>query len=350
MTGQLQDLQKLPLYKAESAFVPEAGSNAAYAEMARFFYGENSNAYLIDSMETATRETLLRTGVTQQAVFTSADFGKSIAKAIILWSQADGSDKANALYDPPTGDGLWQPTPPAYIKAAVPYWQNNRPLVKGSTENMIAVSPPKYSTDASSYYQKMVKEVFDVSRTLNEEQKNIAWFWDDSPGKYLSVPGHWSSILAQVIKSKNLSLESSAEAYAKMHIALHNACLVAWSGKYTHNVIRPITNIQKNIDKNWQSLIETPPHPEFPAAHATLSNAAATGLTNALGNNLSFTDATYADIGVKARNFSSFHAAAEEAGMSRLYGGIHYRFSIEEGLKIGKRTGEASLSQLKFKQ
>jgi hypothetical protein len=349
LSGQLQNLEKLPQYQSKVSFSSEACSNAAYAEMLRYYYGKNSNARLIDSLETVNGATLQRTGINKESLTASSDFGKTIAKAIILWSETDGSEKANAPYNLPAGEGLWQLTPPNFVKAAVPYWKNNRSLVKGSTENKITSFPPKYSTDANSDYYKMVKEVFDVSQSLTAEQKSIAWFWDDSPGKYLSVPGHWSSILAQVIKNNNLSLTTSAEAFIKMHIALHDAAIVAWGGKYTYNVLRPITNIQNWVKRDWQSEIETPSHPEFPAAHATLSSAAATGLTSVLGDTFSFSDATYSDIGMQARSFSSFNSAAQEAGLSRLYGGIHYRFSIDEGLKIGSRTADAVFVNLKFK-
>jgi hypothetical protein len=332
---------------SKSKFVSAASANAAYAEMLRYFYGKNSNASMIDSMETANRTALLKSDP-KEGVSASADFGKSIAKSVIQWAEKDGNDKIDATFTPAAGEGLWQSTPTKLLPANVPHWRNNRTLVKGSIIGVSPASPPAYSTDPNSAYQKMVKDVYDVSQKLSEEQRNIALFWDDSPGEFLTVAGHWASILAQVIDARKLSLPVSAEAFAKMQIALNDACIAAWTGKYTHNLARPVTNIQKNIKSDWLPLIETPPHPEFPAAHATLSSAAATGLTSALGNDISFTDNTYGNWGMKARKFNSFEEAAREAGMSRLYGGIHYRYSIEEGLKIGKRTGEAVLKNLKF--
>jgi len=166
-------------------------------------------------------------------------------------------------------------------------------------------------------------------------------FWDDSPnGKFLTVPGHWSSILAQVVASNNIPLQKGAAAYACMHLSLYDATIAAWKGKYTYGVVRPVTNIQRLIKKEWMPLIETPPHPEYPAAHATLSSAAATGLTVVLGDRVAFTDQTYSYLGMAPRKFTSFTDAAREAGISRLYGGIHYRFSIEQGLLIGKEVAD----------
>jgi hypothetical protein len=349
MAGQLQELKNLPSYTPQADFVATASASAAYADMLRYFYGKNPNASLIDSMETASRSVWLRSGGAKGSIENSVTFGRSISKTIQQWSETDHANNANDPYVAPSGEGLWVSTPPTFSKAAVPYWKNNRTFINVRANELYTVTPPQYSTLPDSKYLLMSKEVFDVSQRLTEEQKEIAWHWDDSPGKFLTVPGHWSSILAQVIKKYNTDLATSAEAYLKMHLALHDASVVAWSGKYTYHVLRPISVIQKSIQPDWTSLIETPPHPEFPAAHATLSAAAATGLTSALGDAVSFVDDTYRELGMKSRTFASFQAAAAEAGISRLYGGIHYRFSIDEGLKIGKATGQRMLGTIKFK-
>ena len=121
-----------------------------------------------------------------------------------------------------------------------------------------------------------------------------------------------------------------------MTIALHDASLVVWKGKYEYAVVRPETYIQQHIDKSWQPLISTPPHPEFPAAHAALSYTAATILQTIFANNHAFTDSTYSTIGMEKRRYQSLREAATEAGLSRLYGGIHYRNSIEQSFSIGE--------------
>ena len=349
LSGQLNGLASLPAYTSPASFNAAASGNAAYASMLRFIYGKNQNASIIDSMENVINQQLRKAGIANESIAASASYGKTICQSMIAWCEKDGYDKVNENYVASTAEGMWQPTPPSFGSAAVPHWKNNRCVVNGSISNVFGALPPKYSTESNSEYQKMAKDVYDVSQKLTDEEKQIAWFWDDSPGKYLTVPGHWSSILAQIIEQLNLPLMKSAEAYAKMHLSLHDACIAAWTGKYTHNVLRPVSVIQKSIDANWTPLIETPPHPEFPAAHATLSSAAATGLNHALGNRISFTDNTYAYLGVQPRTFESFEDAAKEAGFSRLFGGIHYRFSIQEGLMIGKRTSENVLTKLKFK-
>ena len=126
-----------------------------------------------------------------------------------------------------------------------------------------------------------------------------------------------------------------------------NAC---WKGKYTYNVLRPVTYIRKYMGHlEWTPLIVTPAHPEYPAAHASISMAAATALDKTLGK-ISFTDHSYDDLGYAPRNFKNFIEAGKEAGLSRLYGGIHYRPSIEAGYIVGEKTATNALSGLNFKK
>jgi hypothetical protein len=164
----------------------------------------------------------------------------------------------------------------------------------------------------------------------------------------MTVFGHWTSIAAGLIKQHQLSLIKGAEAYAKMAISMSEASIVAWKAKYQYNVLRPITYIKQNIDQSWNSLIATPPHPEFPAAHATLSNAAATALCTLFGETCTVSDNSYTDIGMNERSYSSLQQMAEEAGYSRLYGGIHYRHSIEQGFTIGAAVAKHVDSSIHF--
>jgi hypothetical protein len=172
-----------------------------------------------------------------------------------------------------------------------------------------------FSADPQSPFYAMVNQVYKTSQQQTDDQKAIALFWDDAPnGKYLSAFGHWISVLAQVAKEKNLSLIETAEAYAKTSIAMHEAIIATWKLKFTYNLVRPVTYIQQHLDNKWLPIIGTPPHPEYPAAHATLSTAAAYALTDALGSNVSFTDHSYDDIGMSPRSYPNFEAAGAEAG------------------------------------
>jgi hypothetical protein len=209
--------------------------------------------------------------------------------------------------------------------------------------------PVPFSPAKGSDFAKIANEVYETSKKLTDDQKNIALFWDDSPnGKYLTVFGHWNSIFLQLLEKKNLSLAETSAAMVKLSLSQYDAAILCWEGKYKYSVMRPVTYINRYIDKTWMPLIETPPHPEYPAAHATLSAAAATALENVFGKNVKFTDRGYEVIGFKSRSYSSIEEAAREAGLSRVYGGIHYRTSVEAGHKLGVETAVHTLSSIKF--
>jgi hypothetical protein len=325
-------------------------ANATIATMFRYFYSGNSlNRKLIDSLETINISVTRKSGIGGTALENSRKYGKAIAEAVIAWSENDGSATSYPEYILPAGEGMWVKTPPSFGAAAVPYWCKNRCVVNSDTT--LLVTPLEFSEHANSEFYAMAKEVYDVTTHLSDDQKKVAWFWDDSPnGKYLSVFGHWTSILTQVASARRLPLQATCELFVKMSLAQYDASVACWKGKYQYNVQRPITYIHKYIDKNWNPLIETPPHPEYPAAHATLSQAAATALADVLGDNVTFTDMTYNSIGLEPRSFDSFSEAAKEAGNSRLYGGIHYRPSIAAGLTLGEKTARNLLRRLQFRR
>ncbi len=139
----------------------------------------------------------------------------------------------------------------------------------------------------------------------------------------------------------------SAETYVHTACAIADAFIVCWDEKYRSSLIRPESYINELIDPEWTPLIQTPPFPEHTSGHSTLSSAAAAVLTNLYGPNFAFTDSTEVEFGLPARSFNSFEEAAAQVGMSRLYGGIHYRRGNEAGLKCGKEIGDFVVKDLK---
>jgi hypothetical protein len=330
LKNQLNGLTELPPAPKEKLFYP-ASLNAAYASMLRSFYSSfgicNS---VIDSMELAQQKNFRFQNIAQKQLDKSEAYGRSIADAIIKWSQTDNSNSTKE-YIPLKGEGVWTPT----TSASAPFWYEKRSFTKDLL-SIASFKQPVYSSDTASDFYKMVNEVYTTSVHLTPEEKATALYWDDSPdGKYMTVFGHWTSITAGLIKQHKLSLIRGAEAFAKMAISMSEASILAWKGKYQYSVLRPVTYIQQHIDPKWTSLIATPSHPEFPAAHATLSNAAATALCSLFGEACAVADNSYTDIGMKERSYPSLQEMAKEAGYSRLYGGIHYRYSIEQGFTIG---------------
>jgi hypothetical protein len=277
----------------------------------------------------------------------SIERGRDVALAIASWSHDDGGNEGYlrnfpADYVPPVGPGLWVPTPPGFQLALQPGWGENRCLALASGDVCAPGPPPSYSTDVASEFFAEAVEVYDAVSALTDEQLAIAQFWSDDPGISSTPPGHSVSILTQVLRQQAASLQDAAEAYARVGIAVADAFIACWHTKYQYNLLRPITYIRAHIDPGWGSPLPviTPPFPEYTSGHSVQSAATATVLTELFGS-LAFTDDTHAARDLPARSFRSFTEFAEEAAISRLYGGIHFRSAIQAGLRQGECIGRA---------
>ena len=151
-------------------------------------------------------------------------------------------------------------------------------------------------------------------------------------------------------RQANLDMMASAEVYTMVAIALFDGFISCWDEKYNSNLTRPETVINGTFDESWLPLLQTPPFPEHTSGHSVISTAAAVVLTDKLGPTFSFIDSTEVEFGLPPRSFDSFLAASEEAAISRLYGGIHYRPAIEYGVDQGKKVGEFVVSNLDTKK
>jgi hypothetical protein len=199
--------------------------------------------------------------------------------------------------------------------------------------------PPDYSEDKTSAFYKEAFEVYEVKRNMSPEQRAVARFWSDDPMLSSTPPGHWISIALQILDRDGVTADKSAEILARLGVALADSFVACWHSKFQYDLLRPVTYIRRVIDPGWEALLNTPPFPEYPSGHSTQSGAAAMVLTSFFGDNFAFEDATHQTDGIKPRSFPSFWAAAEEAGISRLYGGIHFRSAIERGLEQGRCVG-----------
>lgn len=330
----------------------EASGNAALAQMLKFFYADNPvTVERIDSMEKACISQLLKEGYKMTEIEKGIDYGNTVATSVLDYCKLDGSDKENADYVVPKGDGMWEPTPPKFAKAMRPYAKNSRTIIRGSTENTLPPPPCPFSKDSASEFYNMVLEVCKESDLKDQEHTAVALHWDDAPdGTSIGAGGHWLNILRNEIINREISLLEGSRLWAAMSIAMFDASIGCFTAKYTYNVMRPVTYIRNYMNRpEWNPLIITPSHPEYPAAHATISMAAATVLAKLLGDNTPFVDNTYEYKGLKPRNFSCFTDAGKEAGMSRLYGGIHYRPSIEAGYVMGEKIANNVLAALELK-
>jgi hypothetical protein len=301
------------------------------------------NASTADKAAVDSLEAVLNTefSLTQEASLlnASAEYGKAVAAAVFTWAEKDGYTNASNPYTVQMGPGLWKPTPPAYVSPSTPYWGNNRTIITGSLKNTPVSSLPAYSTEPGSSFYQMVKAVYDASLVLTDDQKAMAIFWRDVPGA--TSPGHWLSIVQQIIKQKNATLDHAALAYALTGTALNDVLIRCFQLKYQHLTVRPVTYIREVMGfTSWSSFIGTPPHPEYISNHAALSVAAAAVLEELFGKNQPFTDHTYDYMGLTPRTYSAYAAIGLEAGLSRFYCGIHYHPGINDGILVGKKVTE----------
>ena len=287
-------------------------------------------------------------------------FATDVAGQVINYARGDGYNKLSTFtrYTPRKGDGFWFPTPPAYMGAVEPQWATVRPFYLDSASQFAPPPPAPFSKDTTSSFFKQLKEVYDVTRNLTDEQRAIANFWDCNPFnvafsghiaiglKKISPGGHWMGITGIACKKANLSLDSAIFVHTVVATTLHDAFVSCWQEKFNSDRIRPETAINKYLDPDWRALLQTPPFPEYSSGHSVVSGSASVVLTRLLGDNFSFVDTSEVYFGLPERKFNSFREAAEEAAMSRLYSGIHFRDACEEGLRQGRRVGQYVLSRL----
>ena len=339
----LNGLTRAPV-PADSAYHWPTVANSALATILRLLFPTTPSANIsaIDELERRLvdrAQPVLPPGIHKR----SATRGADVARHVFEWSKTDGAHEAFRnnfpAYTAPVGPGLWVPTPPAFLPALQPYWGDNRPFVLSSGAMCSPGPPLPYSESVGSAFYGDAHECYRVTTSLTAEQQAIARFWSDDPGQTATPPGHSISILTQVARGLDLTLDRAAEAYAKVGIAVADAFISCWWTKYRDNLLRPVTYIREVIDPGWTPLLVTPPFPEYTSGHSVQSAAAANVLTGLFGQ-LAFTDHTHDARGLPARSFSSFAAAAEEAATSRLYGGIHFREAIERGLAQGTCVGE----------
>ena len=362
LAGQLNELSSLPWAQPDEALHWPSVANAALAAMTRMMFSNASaeNKARIDLLE---RSLPVKYGqdfdpsvVTAEAKNRSETFGKLMAMALMTWARTDGGHEAwgpprrgREPYVPPSGPGQWSATPPAFAPALLPRWGENRPFVLKQAGDCPAPPPPAYSEDAGSAFHQEALEVYRLSNQATQEQRQYALYWADDPGKTPTPAGHWVHIATDLLRSRHATLASAAETYASLGIAMADAFIAAWKTKYSVNLLRPVTYVQLAIDSNWvPSLMHTPPFPEYPSGHSVQSAAAATVLARHFGADTPFTDNAHNDRGWGPRNFQSFGAAADEAALSRLYAGIHFRSGVELGKVQGQCVARSVLA-LKFK-
>jgi hypothetical protein len=334
--------------------MPDAGRNAAYdwaavanaslASIVRSLFATAPVARLaaVDALEARLAD---RAGGPPGVIARSARRGREIAAAVFERSKSDGGHEGYLRnfppYQPPVGPGLWVPTSPGFQAALQPNWGANRCLAIAGGADHPAGDHPPFSEEPTSAFFGEAHECYRAVNELDAEREAIARFWSDDPGQTPTPPGHTIAITTQVLRERSVSLARAAEAYARVGMAVCDAFIACWYQKYTYNLLRPVTYINRLIDPDWLPLLVTPPFPEYPSGHSVQSGAGFQVLTDLFGDGYAFVDRTHERLGLDPRSFASFLAAADEAAISRLYGGIHYRAAIENGLLQGRQIGRA---------
>jgi hypothetical protein len=273
---------------------------------------------------------------------------------VLAYAASDGFVRLSGLrkFTPLKGDEYWQPTAPGFISAIEPHWNTLRTFILDSCTQFAGAPPNRYSTDTASAFYRELEEVYQIGKNLTPEQAAIAMFWDCNPFalqqvghlefgiKKISPGGHWMGITGIACKKKRYSLAQTAYVHALVAVGMADAFISCWNNKYKYSRVRPVTAIKKLLDRNWNPLLQTPPFPEYTSGHSVISTAASVILTHIFGEKFSFTDDTEEEFGLPSRKFESFSHAAKEAAISRLYGGIHFRDAIKNGVIEGELIGK----------
>jgi PAP2 superfamily len=362
LAGQLTGLTALPQPESGKEYCyPLAGTNAMLIVSKTLVFSEGD----VDSLKDQVLDDFKAMNMPPDVFERSMKYGEAVAKHVLAWSKQDNyaqTRSAPKLAIDTKNAARWRPTPPMYADALEPHWGKIRPWVLDSAGQFKAAPPVPFSTQKGSVFYKQANEVYQIRQKLSTADSLTAWYWDDNPFalqvsghfsygvKKISPGGHWMLITSTACRNQQADMMRSLETYVRVICAIADGFIQSWDTKYKSNLIRPESYINEYIDPKWAPLIQTPPFPEHTSGHSTISAAAATVLTQAFGDNVAFTDSTEVEFGMEPRTFKSFNEAADQVGMSRLFGGIHYRHGNIEGLKCGRQVGNWVCQQLKTRK
>lgn len=352
LAGQLNGLTPVPQRAAGANYDEAVVLHAALSSAASELFG-NTGPTGQRALKRLTEKlsTEVSAGLAPDLVARSEAYGKSVTAHILSWSESDGGARVENMGFPlefalNKGPANWVPTNliNQQQKPLLPKWGENRPFALQTGNACPLPAPPAYSEEKGSDFYSEALEVYETVKNLTPEQRAIARFWSDDPMLSPTPPGHWIVIGLKILNERKASATEHADLLARLGITLADAFIGCWHSKFEYDLLRPVTYIKRVIDPKWEPILITPPFPEYPSGHSTQSGAAATVLTAFFGENFAFTDNTHEKDKLPNRSFRSFWDAAEEAGISRLYGGIHFRAAIERGLEQGRCIGEKAVA------
>ena len=404
LAGQLNGFDSLPAVPGGARLDPALVALEAQTVVLRGMYrgGFASTDVAITALHDSLVGVRTGAGVTEAALQRSLEYGNVLGLAVLDWAGRDGFAARTLAYTPRGTPDAWQPTateaqfraqnlsaqsdvvlldnPTGKAQAGAltgerslsinrpktakssnapginpttalePGWGALRPFALTAADQCPVPPPLQFSAEPGSPFYKQAREIYDLGRNLTEAQRKIAYFWADNPGESGTPAGHWMSVVAGLAGQWHLSPERTVEAYALTAIAVADAFIGCWREKFQTDLIRPVTYIQRYIDPTWQTLLNTPPFPTYTAGHSTQSAAAAEVLTGLFGEDRPYDDATHVTLGHGVKRLASFRAAAEEAGQSRFFGGIHFRMDHDGGKTLGSCIGRTVLARVKTRR
>jgi len=320
------------------------------------------SGYMLTEDEKKLIDLFKKDQVPDSIIKNSVMVAEGVVKQIVAWSKGDGYGKLSTLrrYTPLKGEGYWYPTPPAYMDAVEPNWRTIRPMVIDSCTQFKPKPMTAFSKDTTSEFYKLNMEVYKLGKNPTKEEMTIAGFWDCNPFavstyghmaigfKKITPGGHWMNITGIASRKAKLDFDHTLQAHMLAANVMMDAFIACWDAKFSTNRIRPEAFINKYIDVQWKPNLQTPPFPEYTSGHSVVSSAVAVMLTYLFGDNFEYTDNSEEFWELTPRHFTSFWNAAKEAAVSRIYGGIHYRDSVDNGVDQGTRVGTYVVEKIKM--
>ncbi len=356
MTGKLNNYPAIETPKLSGEYSYQLSAVLAMMETAKKM---QPSGKLLDEFEKKWLDSCQNNGFSEEIIKNSLMYAQGVSKQILAYAKADRYNQISNYprYTPKNQDGTWYPTPPGYFAPVEPYFNTVRPFTLDSAAQFKPVPPIAFSKEKNSTFYGLMQAVYEEK--LPENHREIAAFWDCNPFalqdnghlmvglKKISPGAHWMGIAGIACVQSKASFQKTMQVQTALAIGLMDGFLCCWDEKYRSNRIRPETAIRKYIDPNWKPFLQTPPFPEYLSGHSTISSTSAVILTHFFGPTFVYEDTVEERFGLKSRHFGSFKEAADEAGISRFYGGIHFMDAIENGQKQGLSVGEQVLRRIR---
>ncbi len=365
LAGQLNELTPLPEPEANKEYCFPLASIKAFLTVGKALIFSEA---MMEEFEQTLMQEFAAIQMPSDVFNRSVAYGQAVAQHILQWADKDMYKQTRTYpkYTITDDPARWRPTPPDYMDGIEPHWNKIRTLVLDSAQQFVPPPPTPFSTDPNSQFWKETMEVYHALNVPDSAERQeriaIAKFWDCNPYvshhkghvmfavKKITPGGHWMGICATACKKAKANMMESVNAYVWTSVALFDAFISCWDEKYRSNLIRPETVINTYYDENWKPLLQTPPFPEYTSGHSVISRAAAVALTHVFGEPFPYVDSVEVAYGMPPRSFNSFIEASDEAAISRLYGGIHYRPACMIGVQQGNKVGQFITTHLVTKE